>query len=231
MQYDVLTPGGEPAGRLDIYASGVKTGFAYMSDRPFPLSRLVLLTESGPLSLGIPAPEAGGMSLKKLLSPLALGGADLGGRVLPLLVPADADLSSLSLPDPEPDRPAPAPEAEQERDTEPSPQRERDPEPTLRGQDPESPPAPAREAPPAALTEVWAPEPAPARLFADPELAAAAENVEGVLARADGPDTLAAFPFSPSKPFPLLPAFRFGAAQEIGGGTYLVFRLRDGRPI
>lgn len=226
MQYDVLTPGGEPAGRLDIYASGVRTGFAYISDRPFPLSRLVLLTESGPLSLGIPAPEAGGMSLRKLLSPLALGGADLGGRVLPLLVPADADLSSLSLPAPAPEPEQPSPPPEPEPEPEPSPGRE---------PEPECPAAPARQAPPEAITEalseVWAPEPAPARLFADPELAAAAENAGGVLARADGPDTLAAFPFSPSKPFPLLPAFRFGAAQEIGGGTYLVFRLRDGRPI
>ena len=46
--------------------------------------------------------------------------------------------------------------------------------------------------------------------------------------RFEGADTLLAFPWSPSEPFPMIPIFRLGAAASIGGRDFMVFRLRDG---
>lgn len=248
LRYDVLTPGGDAAGKLDIRPIGVKTGFEYESGTLFPPSRLVLITPGGPFSLGIPAPRDGQLYLKKLLSPLSLSGVDLTGELSALLVPADTDLSSLSPPAPAEkdcdiaDAGYPAdvtavPDTPEERsDDSPYlpaiPAMAADPAavPPADGAGPDAG-TPAGPASVPDIPDSWTPEPDPARYFSDPDLICAARKIEGAMVKSDGPDTLLAFPFSPSMPFPMLPAFRFGAAQELDGGSYIVFRVRDGAPI
>lgn len=288
MSYDVFTVGDEAAGTLTVSQSGLNTLFEYSSGPRPGLWRLVLLTSSGPLSVGIPVPEGGGLGLRRAFSRLALKGADLTGPVRAVLVPSDFDYSALTLnapePDPEPDAdPAPEPEPHQEpeatpapppetpaapesapepetnTETEPSPQPEPEPEPKPEPApdphpepepephpepepepQPEPEPAPEPEPEPAPepgqepetpLTEHWAPEPDPGSRFSDPLLAAAAQGRKGVLSRLEGQDVLIAFPWSPSEPFAMLPAFRLGTAARIGGEPYMVFRLRSGQPM
>jgi len=73
----------------------------------------------------------------------------------------------------------------------------------------------------------WQPCPEPAKLFADPELAAVCPG-EGVLCRSEADSVLLAFPLLPGAPFPLLPVFLFGCTEDIGAIRYVVFRLKNG---
>ncbi len=209
MRFDVTTPGGRPAGELTVAPAGVKTAFTYKSDELLPPARLILRFPDGDLSLGIPTPRDGGQALTKKLSPLELGPREPAAAVSALLVPLGEAVPPLAPPEPpEPVQPEPEPA--------PAPVPEPVPEPVP---DPEPAPAPA----------AWTPEPDPARYFADPDLIACAREVTGALMMPDGENVLLAFPFSPSMPFPMLPAFRFGAAQDIEGRSYLVFRVREGK--
>lgn len=231
MRYDVTTPDGRAAGELAVAPAGVKTAFTYKSDDLFPPARLILQFPDGDLSLGIPTPRDGGQALMKKLSPLELGTREpataarallvpLGEAVPPLEPPAPAEPEPVPVPEPEPE-PEPVPEPEPEPGPQPEPEPEPEPVPEP---EPIPEPAPVPEPVPAS----WAPEPDPARHFTDPDLVACARQVTGALVKPDGGDILLAFPFSPSMPFPMLPAFRFGAAQDIDGKSYLVFRVREG---
>lgn len=238
----VTTPDGTAAGELTIGAEGVRTGFAYRCDVLFPPSRLVLQSTEGVLAVGVPVPEGGGAALRRSMTPLALRGFDLSAPLRALLIPVGDPL-------PLPLDPSPAPpvseEAPPEEATEDAPEEatedtsEEVPEdtPEEATEDiPEAVPEPSPEPvskpdSPAAPPPEWTPEPDPARYFTDPDLIASARRVTGALVRAEGEDALLAFPFSPSAPFPMLPAFRFGSAQEIDGRSYLVFRVREGVPL
>lgn len=244
-----VTCSGEDAGSVTVRKSGLVTVFEYTCPRTLELSRLVLLTPSGAVSVGIPAPRDDGMYLLRALSRAALGGVELDGELRFILTDIDADLSALSSP-PEPaaaDEEAPAsssedsgePEAEDfaEPEAEDFAEQEAEPaSPELPASEPRAngtPPSIAAAAPPPPEPAVdgWYIEPEPQRLFADETLRSAASGVEGVLSRSEGGDTLLAFPFSPSEPFPLIPAFRLGSAETIGGRSYMVFRVRDGQPL
>lgn len=222
MNIHVTTPDGAPAGVLTIDAEGVRTGFAYRCGELFPPSRLVLRSAEGVLAVGVPVPEGGGAALRRSLTPLALRGFDLSVPLRALLIPVGDPLPPPL--DPSPAAPVPA-EAAPEDTPEDTPEEAPEPVPA-----PSPEPVPEPD-PPAAPTPEWTPEPDPARYFADPDLIASARKVTGALVRAEGEDALLAFPFSPSAPFPMLPAFRFGSAQEIDGRSYLVFRVREGAPL
>lgn len=238
-----VTCSGEDAGSVTVRKSGLVTVFEYTCPRTLELSRLVLLTPSGAVSVGIPAPRDDGMYLLRALSRAALGGVELDGELRFILTDIDADLSALSSP-PEPaaaDEEAPASSSEDsgEPEAEDSDEPEAEPaSPELPASEPQAvdtPPSIAAAAPPAPPPEPavdgWYIETEPQRLFADETLRSAASGVEGVLSRSEGGDTLLAFPFSPSEPFPLIPAFRLGSAETIGGRSYMVFRVRDGQPL
>lgn len=228
MRFDVTTPDGTPAGELEITAAGVRTGLEYKCDTLYPPSRLVLRSEAGVLPAGVPLPRDGGMAMSRRLTPLELAGFDLSLPLTVQLVPVGDPLPGPVRPAPEtPDGEAPAaetppPSPPPALGSEPVPEPESKPEP-----EPAPTPPPAPEPPPSG----WVPEPEPSRFFSDPDMAASAGEISGALRRSEGADTLLAFPFSPSRPFPMLPAFRFGSAEEIGGEPFLVFRVRDGLPI
>lgn len=216
MRYDVTTPDGRAAGELTAAPAGVKTAFTYKSDALFPPARLILQFPDGDLSLGIPTPRDGGQALTKKLSPLELGPHEPATAARALLVPLGEAIPPLEPPAPAESEPVPEPG--------PQPEPEPEPEPV-----PEPGPIPETVPVPEPVPASWAPEPDPARYFTDPDLVACARQVTGALMKPDGGDILLAFPLSPSMPFPMLPAFRFGAAQDIGGESYLVFRVWEGK--
>ncbi|MCL2569105.1 MAG: hypothetical protein FWE12_06715 [Oscillospiraceae bacterium] len=75
----------------------------------------------------------------------------------------------------------------------------------------------------------WTPHPDPGLLFLDPDLIASCAQITGAMTRPCGNDCIAlAVPFEAGKPFPLLPVFCLGAAEEIGGGPFLVFQIKNG---
>lgn len=77
----------------------------------------------------------------------------------------------------------------------------------------------------------WFLEPDPGRHISDPELRQAADRAGEAWVRFEGADTLLAFPWTPSEPFPMIPIFRLGAASTMAGRGFIVFRLRDGAAI
>lgn len=210
MSYDVFTKDGRSAGTLSVERRGPRTVFEYSSDLDPGVSRLVLLTPSGPFSLGIPTPRAGGLYLSRTMSRLELGGLELTGDVRALLAPAEEELSELAYPgaDAPPETAAP-------------------PEDSAPPQVPptaETPETAAERAP-----SQWQPEAEPGRHFSDPELAEEAAGITGAMVKYEDGAVLLAFPWSPSQPFPMVSAFRQGAPAQIGDRRYIVFRLADGR--
>lgn len=238
-----VTCSGEDAGSVTVRKSGLVTVFEYTCPRTLELSRLVLLTPSGAVSVGIPAPRDDGMYLLRALSRAALGGVELDGELRFILTDIDADLSALSSPTQPPAADEEAPASSSEDSGEPEAEDSDEPEaepasPELPASEPRAngtPPSIAAAAPPAPppepVVDGWYIETEPQRLFADETLRSAASGMEGVLSRSEGGDTLLAFLFSPSEPFPLIPAFRLGSAETIGGRSYMVFRVRDGQPL
>ena len=78
----------------------------------------------------------------------------------------------------------------------------------------------------------WLPCADPASLFADPETAESCRGVSGALvSEAEGGVTRLAVPLEFGKPFLPLSVFSLGTWTRIGGRGYLVFALRDGRPV
>lgn len=71
----------------------------------------------------------------------------------------------------------------------------------------------------------------PAELFSDEELKHACENISGALIMDDGQRTLLAVPVVTGKPFPMMPVFCLGCAENIAGREYIVFRIEEGRPV
>jgi hypothetical protein len=68
----------------------------------------------------------------------------------------------------------------------------------------------------------------PEELFSDPGVAAACSGVTGALSVLPGGVPALAVPISPEEPFPMMSVFCFGSPEEIGGRTYIVFKIRDG---
>ena len=216
--YEVFE-GASPAGTLTLRQNKRMTEFEYTCDSARDLARLVLLTPGGNFSVGIPVPRDGGMQLKRSFTPGALAGVDLDHITRCVLVPVDADIQALTADIPAADATEAAPDAAPAMEVIPEPKPET-PEPT--------PPEPEQKPD---CGNGWCMEPDPACHFTDPVLRECAAGVAGVLVRQEGGDTLLAFPFSPSEPFPLIPAFRFGTAQTIDGGHYMVYRIRSGAPV
>ncbi len=216
MSYDVFTKDGRSAGTLSVERRGPRTVFEYSSDLDPGVSRLVLLTPSGPFSLGIPTPRAGGLYLSRTMSRLELGGLELTGDVRALLAPAEEELSKLAYPEAaKPPEAAALPEAA-------APPKAA--APAEIPQTAEAPEAGAEREP-----SRWQPEAEPGRHFSDPELAEEAAGITGAMVKYEDGAVLLAFPWSPSQPFPMVSAFRQGAPAQIGDRRYIVFRLADGR--
>ena len=78
----------------------------------------------------------------------------------------------------------------------------------------------------------WRPCADPSALFSDPETAESCRGVSGALvSEAEGGVTRLAVPLEFGKPFLPLPVFSLGTWTKLGGRGYLVFALRDGRPV
>ncbi len=254
MPFDVHTTDGQPAGRLEVSRAGLMTVFEYSWERDPGPSRLALTQGELVFWVGVPLPYAGGLRLTRKFSRLALGELDPGGPFTAYLVPVGGQLPAPDVSGPAPcgDEPAPdeigpvpcgdepAPDVSEDApcDDEPAPDvgedapRDGGPAPGVSEDAPcDSGPSPDGGERDGGYPDVWLPEKDPARHFEDPALRATAGETGGVLMRADGEDTLLAFPWAPSKPFPMLPAFRLGTAQDIDGGHYMVFRVRNGRPV
>jgi len=95
-----------------------------------------------------------------------------------------------------------------------------DPYPVIAALAPEPEPMP---------TAPWTAHPDPGLLFLDPDLIAACANISGAMTRPCGNDCIAlAVPFESGKPFPLMPVFCFGKAEEVNGRSHLVFQIKNG---
>ncbi len=78
----------------------------------------------------------------------------------------------------------------------------------------------------------WRPCEDPSALFADPETAESCRGVSGALvSEGEGGVTRLAVPLEFGKPFLPLSVFSLGTWTRIGGRGYLVFTLREGRPV
>ncbi len=225
MSYEVFTKDGLPAGSLTVAEKGPRTVFTYISDRDPGVSRLALVAPGRTLSLGIPLQHAGGLRLSRTMTRLELGDFPLEGTWRAVLVPAEEELSALAQP-PEPTPPPDAATADPPPEP-PACEPISEPEPSA-APEPESPES---EKTGPAVVDGWRPEDDPARYFTDPVLAASAGRIRGALTKPDGEGTLLAFPWTPSAPFPMIEAFRLGSAVKIGEAEYIVFRIRDGRPV
>ena len=233
---DVFTLDGAPAGTIAVTALGPRTLFEYTGGESASVTRLSLISGGEARSLGIPAPEGGRLRLKRTLTRLELGGFDLSSARGVLTEPG-ANLASVAA------RSAPeeavteevSPEAEavleevipeaEAVSEEAIPEAETVPEAETDAEAGSGPsPVPAAE-------EGWYLEPDPARHFADPALREAAARAGEAWVRFEGPDTLLAFPWTPSGPFPMIPVFRFGTAASMAGREFMLFRLRDGAVI
>lgn len=234
MTIDVFTSEGAPAGAISVAARGPRTVFDYAGPVTKEVRRLVLTSPGAALSLGIPVPEGGALRLHRAMTRLELGGFQPEGAGA-VLADLDADLAALAAaPEPEPEsEPAPAPEPAPEPEPAPVPESvpvsEPIPEPI-----PEPVPEPKQETVPRltpAPAEGWYLEPDPGRHILDAELKRAAETAGEAWVRFEGADTLLAFPWAPSEPFPMIPIFRLGTAASMAGRDFMVFRLRDGAAI
>ena len=305
MTIDVYTFDGTPAGSIDVTPRGPRTVFEYAGGKAKGVMRLTLLGGGAALPLGIPAPEGGGLRLRRTLTRLELGGFALDGAV-GVLAELDADLSGFALPaacppesaaitdsavgDTEPvsagaasESAATPPESSGEAESgqkdvpvtedskcdagtdaaegpEAAPEKERAcPEaaelsecaPETAPHEPETATPEAAQAEADEKTEAaagadpahalgrlapapedgWYLEPDPGRHINSPELREAASRAGEAWVRFEGADTLLAFPWTPSQPFPMIPIFRLGAAGEMAGRGFIIFRLRDGEPI
>lgn len=78
----------------------------------------------------------------------------------------------------------------------------------------------------------WQEEGHPERLFRDPELQELGRALarEGALSRREGEADLLAVPLERERPFAAMPIFCFGAAENMNGRSWVVFRIVDGAP-
>lgn len=83
---------------------------------------------------------------------------------------------------------------------------------------------PARQAP-----DGWSHALHPEALFSDPDVSAACSGVTGALLASREGYQLLAVPISTEEPFPMMSVFCFGSPEEIGGRTYIVFKISDGK--
>ncbi len=237
MKFEVTLLSGESRGTVTARRSGLVTAFEYIGPMCTSPMRLLMLRPAGALSVGIPAPRDGEAYLYRRLSRAAMGGADLTGEIKFVLTDVSEDYSALSLKSSEPVPKEAPPETPPETEPEPEPEAAPVMEPAHTEEpapapEPEEEPAPEPEDKPAPpVPGEWAPEPDPGRHFEDPVLRECSAGAADVLCRREGGDTLLAFPYSPSKPFPLIPAFRLGAAAVINRADYIVFRVREGRVV
>lgn len=247
MTIEVFTSEGTPAGTIGVTAKGPRTVFDYAGPVTKEVRRLALLSSGAALSLGIPVPKEGELRLHRAMSRLELGDFRWE-EARGVLTEPEAELSALiaspepkaePVPDPEtppeeetPTEPETRPEEETPPDPEPEPESTPtlEPEPVLEPEPPEPEPAPVPRLTPAP-EEGWFIEPDPGRHILDPELKTAAERAGEAWVGFEGADTLLAFPWTPSEPFPMLPIFRLGAASTMAGRNFIVFRLRDGAAI
>lgn len=245
MALDVRSVSGGPAGRLEVSKAGLMTVFDYSFDRDPGPSRLELQAGELIFNVGVPLPFAGGLRLTRKFSRNALGDFDPSSPFTAWLVPVGESLpSNIGMSEDNPLSPesSGSPGGDEVADTAGPDDKDGGgsesavaasaEDATEDTADNAQPAAPTGgDAPETAREDVWLSEPDPARHLEDPALQAAAAQCAGVLAKSDGEDTLLAFPWAPSKPFPMLPAFRLGTAQDIDGGHYMVFRVRNGRPV
>ena len=81
-------------------------------------------------------------------------------------------------------------------------------------------------------TGKWRPCMDPSALFSDPDTAESCRGVSGALvSEAEGGVTRLAVPLEFGKPFLPLSVFSLGTWTRLNGRGYLVFALRDGRPV
>lgn len=74
----------------------------------------------------------------------------------------------------------------------------------------------------------WQIETNPHELFADAQLQTITEGIIGALARETAHGVELAIPIFSEKPFPMMPVFRHGRSEKIGGKEYIIFTLKDG---
>ncbi|MGM9521528.1 MAG: hypothetical protein ACI3VB_03525 [Oscillospiraceae bacterium] len=274
--YDVFL-NGDIAGELTVSRRQLLNVFAFRANTVFDVSRLICLSGGRAVSIGIPVPEAGGMSLTRSLSDDSLRRMGLSSIDRCLIIDLNTPLSDFS----EPSEKA-APEVSAQENSGPPSQNEspsgyngpvlqepagscgapEDKEetvpsvPTAAEDQPSSCDGPdLAEAAAAGMTEDspagsaaaeavetprqrlavpgaegWYFEPEPWRLFSDASLSSLCRGLDGAMVRDNGTSIFLALPYSPNSPFPLIPAFRSGSAATIGGKSFIVYRIEDGRP-
>lgn len=89
---------------------------------------------------------------------------------------------------------------------------------------------PEPEEKPARRERHWREEAHPEKLVRDEELKESLRGASGALVSQVDGDTFLALRYTPGGVFPMMPAFRYGVSAKLGGRSYIVFRLRDGKP-
>lgn len=248
MSYDVFTKDGKPAGTLTAARRGSRTVFEFQSDTDPGVSRLVLITDAAPLSLGIPCQRAGGLYLQRTMTRLELGGAELSDGLTALLIPAGENYSALTGPAAPETSPSPAPDAadaspenrEECREAAPSAPEENtaeacapeappsDPQPPTQTQEKAPAPGDGRAGEPG---DGWRREPDPGRYFNNAELRRSASRCQDALVRDTEDGVILAFPWTADAPFPMLEIFRLCSSATIRGAEYICYRLKGGDPV
>ena len=215
--YDV-TLDNEAAGTLTVSKQGTSHLFEFSGPERFQVSRLVCIGGGAVASIGIPAPKGQGMYLKKVFSSGTMAKIGIEKIDRCLIVPVDADLSSLTASSgtetpsstSEPDAQSPARSESSGESREPAEQPSRESQ---------RPPPPGS----------WQIAQEPWNIFSDERLRDECKKAGEALISSDGASSiLLAYPYSPDSPFPIVSQFPSANMRNIRGKTYVVYRVQDG---
>ena len=87
-------------------------------------------------------------------------------------------------------------------------------------------------APPDNISDIpdgWSRTDNPGGLFGDPDFAQICHGVKNALTKTSGDLVLLAVPVLQDEPFPMMPVFCFGDSGRIGGGEYIIFKIKNGK--
>lgn len=94
------------------------------------------------------------------------------------------------------------------------------------------PPSAREPEQPLSESDGWQPCEDPGALFSDPDARNSCRDVKGALmSRGEAGLVKLALPIEFGKPFLPMPVFTYGSWKKLGGRGYLVFSIRDGRPV
>ena len=95
-----------------------------------------------------------------------------------------------------------------------------------------APEQPSSHEPEQPESDGWQPCEDPGALFSDPDARNSCRDVKGALmSRGEAGLVKLALPLEFGKPFLPMPIFTYGSWKKLGGRGYLVFSIRDGRPV